>query len=460
MNDSGPELLVQDPYRPYAVRFIELFARRYGMRTVAFYTDPVQMRRHRREFPQLHGPLISASYLVGEDELDAFTAMLAQRHSIAAVAPFWEGTLLPAARIAEGLGLSWAQPEVIARFRDKAAFKDHLRSVPGGPRVNVSVLVASVEEVRAAVADHGLDRYVLKPNDGFGNQGIGFFDSATPPGEVAAYVEDVGGELVLEEYVDGPELFVDGIVDSEGVPTSWSVWRYLRADANGRQGVCLGAVQVRRHDPLFEQAVDYTGAVMRASGLRRNPFHLELKVDDRGPCLIEVAGRLPGADYATLDGELHGTLDVFGVSAHHYLTDQPYGAVELDWDAYDATVRGQVNGISTTTGRVFEVVGREQAEADPAFVRWVAAPEFGNRVEPTVDFLTEPWRMVVSTDDEAEYDAVSERMRALVRVNATTDGLKPALGRYTAFAPVLAREARSYLPGGGPAPRRFDAEGT
>ena len=31
MNDSGPELLVQDPYRPYAVRFIELFARRYGI---------------------------------------------------------------------------------------------------------------------------------------------------------------------------------------------------------------------------------------------------------------------------------------------------------------------------------------------------------------------------------------------------------------------------------------------
>lgn len=455
MSATGPELLVQDPYRPYAVRFIELFARRYGMRTVAFYTDPVQMRRHRQEFPQLYGPLISASYLVDESQLDAFASMLRERHRIEAVVPYWEATLLPAARIAERIGLSWAQPGVIERFRDKAALKDHLRSVPGGPRMNVSAHVSSLDEVRALVADHGLDRYVLKPNDGFGNQLIGFFDSSTSAQQLAAYVAAVGTDLVLEEYVDGPELFVDGIVDERGEPTSWSVWRYLRLDANGRHGVCIGAVQVRRHDPLFAPAVEYADHVMRASGLRRNPFHLELKVDDRGPCLIEVAGRLPGADYATLDGELHGTLDVFGVAAHHYLSDEPYGEIELDWDRYDATVRGQVNGISTVSGRVFEVLGREEAESSPEFVRWVAAPEFGNRVEPTVDFLTEPWRMVVDVPDETAYDEVSERMRALVRVNASDDGLRPLVGRYAALAPAVAREARSYLPRGGK-PRPFD----
>ena len=117
-------------------------------------------------------------------------------------------------------------------------------------------------------------------------------------------------------------------------------------------------------------------------------------------------------------------------------------------DAYDALVRGQVNGIATSSGRVYEVLGRAEAEAAPQFVRWVDPPEFGDRVEPTVDFLTEPWRMVVQVPDEAAYDEVAARMRELVRVNGTTTGLRPALGRYAALGPVLGREIRSFLPHG------------
>ena len=49
-------------------------------------------------------------------------------------------------------------------FGRLAALKDHLRSVPDGPRINVTRLVSSAADVRAAMGEHALTRVVLKPD--------------------------------------------------------------------------------------------------------------------------------------------------------------------------------------------------------------------------------------------------------------------------------------------------------
>ncbi len=452
---GGPEILVMDPYRPYAVSYIELAARRYGVRTVAYYTDLPRMRRYRPDFPTLTGPLVSASYAVGEHELDRFAEVLRERHWIVGVVPYMEPSLASSTRLAELLGLSWAQPGVLELFRDKAALKEHLRSVPGGPRINRTCRVATPDDVLDAVGTGGYPRYVLKPNDGFGNSRIGFFDAATPRAELDEYFAAVGADVLMEEFVEGPELFVDGQVDEQGRAIVYSVWQYDRAAVNGRANVSMGQRTVHRDDPLFAPCATYAAAVMEASGLRRSPFHLELKVDDEGPCLIEVGARLAGGYLAHLDDRAHGALDTLGAAMHHYLFDDAYGDYGLDWDHYDATVVGLVNGVSTQSGRIWSRSGLEAAERVPGFVRWTKRPGFGDRVQPTVDILSQPWQVAVECRDADDYARAAREIRDAIAFRAGGQGPRATAGRYLALAGPAWREARGRLARGA-TPRPLD----
>jgi hypothetical protein len=208
----------------------------------------------------------------------------------------------------------------------------------------------------------------------------------------------------------------------------------------------VGDYLVRTHRPEFAAAADYAREVVRGTGLRRSPFHLELKIDENGPCLLEVAARFCGVNACVRDSEAHGGLDVFGIAAHHYLTDARYGAYPLDWAAHDSVVRGQVNGLVSVDERVHTVEGVAAVEAMPEFLRWELRPTFGNHIVPTVDLVAQPWRLSVVADDEQHYFAVSERMRETVRLNPRGSSGLRRVKELAAYAPPVSRELLSRVP--------------
>ena len=442
-----PVVVLMEPYHAYSTALMAIYARRYGLRTVALYTDPAALRRQARAHPELHGPLVAASYLVPDGRERELADVLAGRYAVQAVVPVFETDVAPLARLAEELGLSWAQPGVLERFRDKGALKEHLRPVPGGPRINVSRYADGPDDVLAALHDEGLARVVLKPNDGWGNQQIGYVDPTTTRSELTAYFETLGTtRVLLEEYIGGTEYYVNGQVDERGVPHVFTVTESVRIAANGRASVSIGDYLVRTHRPEFEAAADYTRRVVAATGLRRSPFHLELKMDEQGPCLLEVAARFCGVNAVVRDSEAHGGLDVLGIAAHHFLLGDCYGGYPLDWSAHDAAVRGQVNGIVSFDSRVHTVDGLDQVEAMPEFLRWELRPDFGNHVVPTVDLVAQPWRLsVVARDEDAFFD-VAQRMRDTLRINPHGSSGLRRVKELVAYAPPVTRELRSRVP--------------
>lgn len=442
-----PVVVLMEPYHAYSTALMQIYARRYGLRTVALYGGTAGLRRHGREYPSLRGPLVAASYLVDPARMAVAAAELGRRFRVEAVVPVFETDVEPLARLAEELGLSWAQPGVLERFRDKGALKQHLRSLPDGPRVNVSRYVDGPDDVLAALHDEGLARVVLKPNDGWGNQQIGYFDGATTRPELTAYFDTLGStQVLLEEYIGGTEFYVNGQVDELGEPHVFTVTESVRIAANGRAAVCIGDYVVRTHRPEFAAAADYAREVVRGTGLRRSPFHLELKIDDEGPCLLEVAARFCGVNACVRDSEAHGGLDVLGIAAHHFLTESCYGDYPLDWVAHDSVVRGQVNGIVSVDERVHTVEGVAEVEAMPEFLRWELRPEFGNHIVPTVDLVAQPWRLSVVADDEDHYYALSERMRGTVRLNPRGSSGVRRVKELAAYAPPVTRELLSRVP--------------
>ncbi len=415
----GFEVLLENPHHDYAIRFIEVIARKYGGKAVCVYTDPAERARHEIRFPLLRSAVVAASYDLKPGETEVFASHLRRHHRIAAAVPFNEPALRSAAAVGGRLGLSWNTPEVMRLFQDKFLLKEHLRTNRPDLRINASIAVEGRETVFENRRLREYQRFVLKPAAGYGNRNIGVFDSSTSASQIDAYLAPLKGvPLVMEEFIDGPEYFVNGQVDAVGRVTVFAIFLYARVAANGRTNIDHETVLIRHDDPAFGPLAAYAGEVVAATGLKRSPFHLEAKVDREGPCLIEVGARLAGHGNAILSGRLHGSgLDLFDLAAHYYLSDADYGVPRLDWTRYDATAVRYVHGISRREERIFQLRGIEAVEAMPEFRSWVIRPEVGAKVAVTRDLLTMPYSLILEAESQQQAAAAANRVRSLLQWN-------------------------------------------
>lgn len=416
---STQSFLIQDPCHEYAERFIERIYGRFGLRAICFYTNRRERLRRARQFPLLESELVTASYDVSRSDLVRFAAHLREHHRVAAVVPVNEPAVLPATELGELLALSWAQPVVMRRVCDKLAFKRYLREQHPQIRINASRSVQTGRDVRAARREPAYRRFVIKPNSGFGNRSIGVFDESTPEKAIGDFLYRMRGvPLVMEEYIDGEEYFVNGQVDAEGRVLCLAAFQYLRRPANGRHNLDFETVLVPHREPLFAQLTRYSDEVVRASGLKRTPFHLELKLDAQGPCLIELGARLAGHGNALLCGDLHGArLDAIDLAAHYYVSADDYGPVPLDWDAYDSAAVRYVHGVASRRERIYDLRGVDSVEAFATFHRWVKKPAIGQMLERTADSLTMPYSLLLRGPSQEDLAGDAIRARALLRWN-------------------------------------------
>lgn len=430
------EYLIQDPYHPYAIRLMRAMHREFGWRAICYYTDETDLRRDYGAYPMLQDPTqVAASYRVADSGMTAFIEHLAAHHQVRAVVPHYEPAVANVGRIAAGLGLAWNPPDVLERFRHKEALKAYLRSSDPGLRLNFAQVVSGPTEALQIVRARRFDRFVLKPNEGFGNTGVGIFDGHAPVGEVQAFWGE-SGPLLLEEFIGGEEYHCDGQVDAVGEVTVTDAFRYTRAEVNGRENIQRASTQVPHDSARFHELADYAARVVAASGLRRSPFHCEIKVDAAGPCLIECAARLVGLGTARVINFAHGgALDLFALAAHYYGTADSAGPVTVDWVSYDSRVVRKIAGIAERAERVFNLQGLAEVEARPEFLFWLKRLRVGDRLQPTVDLFGAAYVAVIQEPDENSLDHATERIQDLVRWNeqpiTLTDRMRAAtaLGR-------------------------------
>jgi len=189
---------------------------------------------------------------------------------------------------------------------------------------------------------------------------------------------------------------VDGLVDERGEVRVAGVFASGRTSANGSDVVYGDGWLIHQNTGLFRDLERYARAVMEASGLRRCPFHMEVIVDDRGPCLVEVGARLVGAgvafDYALAHG---GGFDFFAAATHGFLSAEPYGEPGFDWDRYNSLQIMDVNGVMTRSGIVVRASGVEAVERMPEFHRWFVKPAVGQLAVPTTDLNTMPYSLIL-----------------------------------------------------------------
>ena len=420
-----------EPQHEYAAAIMGYLARTHGLKPVCVYLSSKAEVYQRRHFPDLGPERVEASFFLDRMAPADIAAHLNEHYEVLGVVPYAEQTLAPAAALLQHLSVSWNNPALLRLFRDKAALKATLRREHPEIRLNEARLVHTVADVFAAPLPA---RYVLKPNDGFANRDVGFFEHHSPRAQVVQYFAGgPQGAYILEGFLEGPEYAINGQMDAQGQALVLSIAEYERVHANGKRNLYHWMHHLPQNTALFAELRDYAVNVMQALGLKRCPFHMETIRTAEGPVLVEVGARLGGTRTALATSELHGNgVDALAMAAHAYLFDTPYPGPVADWDHYNRTNYMHLDGIADKTERIYSVEGLAAVERLPHFRAWVMKPEVGMTVQRTQDLYQIPWSFyMVGEATREELRALGEQAKGLIKFNRrVTMGQKLATDVY------------------------------
>lgn len=205
--------------------------------------------------------------------------------------------VVTAAEVARRLGLATSGPPVARRCRDKHLMREALAAagVPSARHARVTGLDAAREA--AALIGYPV---VVKPVALAGSIGVVRADDASQLAAAFAAASasghpvygSSGTTVLVEEYLDGPEVSVESVVDVDGVHPV-AVTRKALGPAPFFEET--GHV-VAPGEPLPEQdaVLDVVRAAHAALGVTVGATHAELRLTPSGPRVVELALRTGG----------------------------------------------------------------------------------------------------------------------------------------------------------------------
>ena len=225
-------------------------------------------------------------------------AARARETPFAAIVGVDDQGVMAAALAAERLGLPHNPPAAVARTRDKAAMRQALADadVPQ-PRF---VLLPYGADVAAAAREVGLP-CVVKPLSLSGSRGVIRADDADQArldaervrGILNVAQEPAGAPLLLESYLPGAEVAVEGLLRG-GRLEVLAVFDKPDPLEGPYFEETLYVTPSRLPTGVLAEVEAVTARAARALGLREGPVHAELRVDGERVSVLELAARSIG----------------------------------------------------------------------------------------------------------------------------------------------------------------------
>jgi len=231
--------------------------------------------------------------------------VLARAGAVAAVVAADTPMLMLAAAIAEQMGLPHSPAEAVRNAADKARQRQRWTAagVPQ-PRFEIVPAAAGAATIRRAAETVGFP-CVVKAISLSASQGILRADEPAAAVTAAARIRRVlaaAGRpdpepLLVEEYVPGPELSIDGLLAGDSLTVTAIFDKPAMPDGPTFEETLLVTPSLLP-GPVLAAAIGTAGQAARALGLTHGPVHAELRVDERGrrarPAMLELAARSIG----------------------------------------------------------------------------------------------------------------------------------------------------------------------
>lgn len=198
---------------------------------------------------------------------------------------------LTVAAVANALNLPGIPTEVAERSTDKIKMRRCLKSA--GVPVPGFTAVTSLEEARRIIDATTLP-LVIKPCDNMGARGV---KKINQPDELPSAFQEakessISGNLILEEYMEGPEFSLDAIIyDGEITITGVADRHITREPWFVEEGHTMPSNAPRE---ILDEVEQTFLAAIRALGINHGAAKGDIKMTAKGAKVVEVASRLSG----------------------------------------------------------------------------------------------------------------------------------------------------------------------
>lgn len=164
---------------------------------------------------------------------------------------------------------------------------------------------------------------IIKPTDNAGSHGVAKVYSFQELLDNYEYAHSCSrhGKVIIEEYLEGPEVSVEVMVVN-GVVNILQITDKITTEAP--HFVEMGHTQPSRLPVATQEAIrNVTVAACKAIGIDRGPAHVEMKVTNRGPVMIELGARMGGDNITTHLVPLSTGIDMVGSTIKVALGEEP-----------------------------------------------------------------------------------------------------------------------------------------
>ncbi|MET8122537.1 ATP-grasp domain-containing protein [Micromonospora sp. NPDC005189] len=371
-----------------------------------------------------HEPTWELDHAAGHTVVDTLdidaTTEAARRIGADAIVCWDETRILAAATVARHLGLPGLSPAAVLACRDKHATRQAVAAA-GGPQP-VSTLVDTLPEAVAAARAIGYP-VVIKPRALVGSTGtrlardereLTAIFPATRGITMPEVRERFASAVLVEEYLDGPEISVDTLV-WDGVATPLYVARkQLSPLPNFEEvGHSVERDDVLVGDPELRRVL---GLVHAAVGITHGWTHSEWRLTSSGPRLVEVNAR-SGGDLISYLGRLTTGADAGLAAAALALGERPAPARPGHAAAAVRFLYPQVETVVETV-----TIDRQQLPAGIVLARVLAGP--GHRLElPPASHTGRYAVLVAAGDSVTACEHILDRAESAVHLTAAVPAL-------------------------------------
>jgi biotin carboxylase len=236
--------------------------------------------------------------LADPDTAAAEIARLHERAPFDAVVAADDQGVLAAAAAAERLAFRHNSRRAVAATRDKAALRRALAGT-GVPQPRFRI-AGPADDVAALAREIG-PPVVVKPVSLSGSRGVIRADDPEAAGRAAARTRavladagaDPGGPLLVEQYLPGVEVAVEGLLDA-GSLAVLAVFDKPDPLVGPYFEETIYVTPSRLPAAVLSSVEGVTVDATRALGLAEGPVHAELRIDGQDVHLLEIAARSIG----------------------------------------------------------------------------------------------------------------------------------------------------------------------
>jgi biotin carboxylase len=314
------------------------------------------------------------------------------------------------AYVARALGLPALSPEAAALATDKGKMREaFLAAGAPSPRFR---RVRTLAEATAAFAAVGAPA-IMKPVSSSGSRGVTKLTTAADLAAAFAHATGVDGnaEVVVEEFVEGPEVSVETI-SHRGRHTVVTITD--KRTTGDPHWVEMGHVEPSRlPGDVQEDIRNATVRGLAALGIDEAAGHVEVKAGPRGARLVEIGARL-GGDFITTELTVRSTgVDMTEAVIRIALGEEP----DL---RHTRSIGAAVRFLAPPPGRVTRVSGAEEARAMPGVVRLEVDVAAGSTVPVVRSSLDRAGFVICEGGGAGEAEARAEAAAARIHIETET----------------------------------------